>query len=750
MTTKSIKLFEIAIILSMVLLMIPNVVISDNNTGSTRTIALKQITSHPKGEYFPDIYENYIIWDDNRNGNFDIYMYDIRNGQEIMIINDPHPQYNGAIYGNYVVWNDFRKGEDNGDIYMYNINTGSETPVCTAPGQQFHCDIFENTIVWIDERNDGAAIFKYDIETGKETPVITHLDYPITPKIWEDRIVWCDNNDVYLHNITTNSTRQITSDAGSQRNPVIHEKIIVWADERLGHDNGDIYMFDLVENREIQITTNNADQRHPDIDGKNIVWEDFRNPGEYGHRQADVYLYDLSTGTEHQITSNIAYQEKPAIFGDKIVWEDRDVDGGPADIFMYNLTIAKKTAPSPPENIITDPEGISNTNSFSISWTNPTHFSSITGAYYSFDTPPISNTNGILTEGSDIEDLVDVSLPGEGEHTLYVWLRDSLGNADPYNHVQVTLGLDITPPYRPDNLSLDPSTWSNSRHFDLIWNSYPELSDNSRGYYKFDTPPKANDDGEEIDGVYFVPSKGITYFKLYYRGQEGAHTIYVWFKDEAGNVDFNNYSSTTLYYDCTPPEIVSVSPSVDSNNVTIDTNITMVFGESIHYTAETPKEINVLSSPSSLILGTTLYDPDNFTIRFVPDKVLEYGTTYSVFISTGIEDLARNGLNSTYKWNFTTEFDSDDDSFTDEKDAFPFDPCEWKDTDGDGVGDNSDAFPENPNEWLDTDEDGEGNNADIDDDGDYMPDVWEMAQGLNSLDRFDASNDTDLSSGLYK
>jgi hypothetical protein len=55
------------------------------------------------------------------------------------------------------------------------------------------------------------------------------------------------------------------------------------------------------------------------------------------------------------------------------------------------------------------------------------------------------------------------------------------------------------------------------------------------------------------------------------------------------------------------------------------------------------------------------------------------------------------------------------------------------DSDHDGVPDNQDAFPSDPNEWVDTDSDGTGNNADTDDDGDGMPDNWEVQYGLNPL-----------------
>jgi hypothetical protein len=66
-----------------------------------------------------------------------------------------------------------------------------------------------------------------------------------------------------------------------------------------------------------------------------------------------------------------------------------------------------------------------------------------------------------------------------------------------------------------------------------------------------------------------------------------------------------------------------------------------------------------------------------------------------------------------------------------------------RDRDGDGVADDQDAFPSDPAEWADADGDGIGNNADPDDDGDGMPDAWELQYGLAPLDPADAAQDAD-------
>jgi hypothetical protein len=66
-----------------------------------------------------------------------------------------------------------------------------------------------------------------------------------------------------------------------------------------------------------------------------------------------------------------------------------------------------------------------------------------------------------------------------------------------------------------------------------------------------------------------------------------------------------------------------------------------------------------------------------------------------------------------------------------------------RDRDGDGVGDLADAFPLDPAEWADRDADGVGDNADPDDDGDGMPDAFELQHGFDPANPADAAQDAD-------
>src|SRR5207249_2526812 len=64
-----------------------------------------------------------IVWWDSRNGNSNIYMFDLATGTERQIRTDPDDQraHSPAISGDRIVWPDSRNG--NSDIYMFDLAT---------------------------------------------------------------------------------------------------------------------------------------------------------------------------------------------------------------------------------------------------------------------------------------------------------------------------------------------------------------------------------------------------------------------------------------------------------------------------------------------------------------------------------------------------------------------------------------------------------------------------------------------------
>lgn len=97
-----------------------------------RTDEVTRIESTASGhQYCPTNTGDLIFWEDDRNGNWDIYMYDTRTGQEERLTYDPNDQRLARARGHLLTWMDFRwscaryGGRFNPrDMVIYDIETG--------------------------------------------------------------------------------------------------------------------------------------------------------------------------------------------------------------------------------------------------------------------------------------------------------------------------------------------------------------------------------------------------------------------------------------------------------------------------------------------------------------------------------------------------------------------------------------------------------------------------------------------------
>jgi TolB protein len=91
-----------------------------------------QITTNPHEQRSPAIYQNIVVWQDKRNGNWDIYGYNLETNEEFSITTNPDDQKHPAIHGDMVVYEDYRN--DTNAIYGYSLSTHNEIPISIGEG----------------------------------------------------------------------------------------------------------------------------------------------------------------------------------------------------------------------------------------------------------------------------------------------------------------------------------------------------------------------------------------------------------------------------------------------------------------------------------------------------------------------------------------------------------------------------------------------------------------------------------------
>ena len=177
--------------------------------GSGGVVLVASEIGHFEGS--PSIHGDVVVWEDGGR----VFMHDLEQRETSGVTTYRSVQRNPAIDGRRIVWDDYRNG--NWDIYMLDLDTGEETRVTTGFDDQWDPDIYGDLIVWTDMRDGNRDIHMYDLGTGEETQLTSNASAQRRPAVSGEYIVWEDerngNWDIYLHDLDPDSDGDGTDDS---------------------------------------------------------------------------------------------------------------------------------------------------------------------------------------------------------------------------------------------------------------------------------------------------------------------------------------------------------------------------------------------------------------------------------------------------------------------------------------------------------------------------------------------------------
>jgi beta propeller repeat protein len=141
----------------------------------------------------PDIWGEWVIWSDARNGTFDIYGFNLKTKKEIQITNTTEiMETNPIIYNNNIIWSEHfwdPNGSDGKGIAYYNLSTNEYKFITSKSISAF---MFKNYIIFYEYK----TLMFLDI-TNNETYILSNVSYNLND-IWENKLACEKDGDIYL------------------------------------------------------------------------------------------------------------------------------------------------------------------------------------------------------------------------------------------------------------------------------------------------------------------------------------------------------------------------------------------------------------------------------------------------------------------------------------------------------------------------------------------------------------------------
>lgn len=138
---------------------------------------LDKETADPPDQRNQDISDDLVVWQDKRNGNWDIYGYNLASRQPVEIYSGPRNQTNPSVSGDYVVWEDDSRG--NKDIRGINLLTREIFDIAATDKDEITPAIDGQLVVWEEDPNGVSDIVLAKLRplsSGPPAPFLQSLE----------------------------------------------------------------------------------------------------------------------------------------------------------------------------------------------------------------------------------------------------------------------------------------------------------------------------------------------------------------------------------------------------------------------------------------------------------------------------------------------------------------------------------------------------------------------------------------------
>lgn len=274
------------------------------------TASTERITFNTSAKNQPSADGDWVVWEENREGHFDIYAMNINNEVARRITSDSFNQTQPDVSYPWIVYQDDRNGAKNMDIWAYSLESNTSRRLTQVEGRQMTPVVSENVAAWVDIIHieglyvSTSRIVALDLSTDEQripSPEIqaqqsyVEIDYPLV--VWQDNrnAAQSEGWDLYAYDWETKQTLKIVGGPGSQHRPQIAWPHLVWLELTSEGEARDVYYWNMdKEGGHRRIDSEKPGPSDLAVGRTHVAWSQSREGG--GRGASDVWAARISDG----------------------------------------------------------------------------------------------------------------------------------------------------------------------------------------------------------------------------------------------------------------------------------------------------------------------------------------------------------------------------------------------------------------------------------------------------------------------
>ena len=111
-----------------------------------------RLTHDPGGQFHPDVFGEWVVWEDNRNLQVDLYGYDLLRGAVVRLTDTPFDEANPRLNGPWVVYAEDSAGEARNNLRILSVWSGASVQLTNAASDKALPVLASGWVAWADDR----------------------------------------------------------------------------------------------------------------------------------------------------------------------------------------------------------------------------------------------------------------------------------------------------------------------------------------------------------------------------------------------------------------------------------------------------------------------------------------------------------------------------------------------------------------------------------------------------------------------